>query len=225
MSDHPPPKNVHELVERGQRLCPNRPARVEALDELVWQDVCALLNDPARVTQEYQRRLQSPSERTGARPAEAVTALLQKVKRGIGRLIDAYQEGLLDKSEFEPRLRGAKERLAQLEAEAQTQAAAQAQEEELRLVIGHLHEFSERMGSGLATADWDTRRDILRALVKRVEVGQEQIRVVYRVNTSPFAKSPKGGNLRDCGSGVWQACTESIEYRRDAPLDGQLSFQ
>jgi site-specific DNA recombinase len=186
----------------GQRLCPNRPARVEALDELVWQDVCALLNDPARLTQEYQRRLQSPSERTGTRPTEAVTALLQKVKRGIGRLIDAYQDGLLDKTEFEPRLRGAKQRLARLEAEAQTQSTAQAQEEELRLVIGHLHEFSERVGSGLATADWDTRRAILKALVKRIEVGQEQVRVVYRVNTPPFAQSPQGGNSRHCGSRI-----------------------
>ena len=195
----------------GQRLCPNRPVRTEALDELVWQDVCALLNDPARVTQEYHRRLQSPSERTGTRPTQAVTALLQKVKRGIGRLIDAYQEGLLDKSEFEPRLRGAKKRLAQLEAEAQAQAAAQAQEEELRLVIGHLHEFSERVGSGLAAADWDTRRVILRALVKRIEVGQEQVRVVYRVNTPPFAKSPDGGSSRHCGSGAHARCNESHE--------------
>jgi site-specific DNA recombinase len=186
----------------GQRLCPNRPARVEALDELVWQDVCALLNDPARLAQEYQRRLQSPSERTGTRPTEAVTALLQKVKRGIGRLIDAYQDGLLDKTEFEPRLRGAKQRLARLEAEAQTQSTAQAQEEELRLVIGHLHEFSERVGSRLATADWDTRRAILKALVKRIEVGQEQVRVVYRVNTPPFAQSPQGGNSRHCGSRI-----------------------
>jgi site-specific DNA recombinase len=190
----------------GQRLCPNRPVRMEALDELVWRDVRALLNDPARVTQEYQRRLQSPSERTGTRPTEAVTALLQKVKRGIGRLIDAYQDGLLDKSEFEPRLRGAKERLAQLDAEAQTQAAAQAQEEELRLVIGHLQEFSERVGSSLATADWDTRRAILRALVKRVEVGQDQVRVVYRVNAPPFVESPDGGILRHCGSGAHRRC-------------------
>jgi site-specific DNA recombinase len=192
-----------------QWVCPNRPARMEALDDLVWQDVCALLNDPARVAQEYQRRLQSPGERTLTRPTEAVTALLQKVKRGIGRLIDAYQDGLLDKSEFEPRLRGAKERLAQLEAEAQTQAAAQAQEEELRLVIGHLHEFSERVGSGLATADWDTRRAILQALVKKVEVGQEQVRVVYRVNTPPFAQSPQGANLRHCGSRAHRRFTES----------------
>src|SRR5262249_54937376 len=78
--------------------------------------------DRARVAGEYQRRLQNPSAAASPRPVGE--ALLHKVKRGIARLIDAYQDGLLDKAEFEPRLRGAKERLAQLEAEAQRQAAA-----------------------------------------------------------------------------------------------------
>src|SRR5262249_20542651 len=124
-----------------------------------------------------------------------------KVKRGIARLIDAYEEGLLDKSEFEPRTRGAKERLAKLQAEAEAQADAEDQEQELRLVIGHLQEFAERVRRGLDQADWPTRREISRALVKRVEVEEKEVRVVYRVSPSPFVESPNGGSLPDCGRG------------------------
>ena len=183
----------------GRRLCPNRPVPVAALDEAVWQDVCALLNDPARVAGEYQRRLQNPSAAASPRPVGE--ALLHKVKRGIARLIDAYQDGLLDKAEFEPRLRGAKERLAQLEAEAQRQAAAVAQEHELRLVIGQLQEFAVRVRDGLVLAEWDTRRAIIRALVKRVEVAREEVRVVYRVSPSPVVDSSKGGISQHCAGG------------------------
>jgi site-specific DNA recombinase len=184
----------------GQRVCHNKQVRTDVLEEAVWKDVCALLNDPAKVAPEYQRRLKGKSGRGGQR-GDSLTKLIQKVKRGIARLIDAYGEGLLDKGEFEPRIRSAKERLAKLEAEAKAQADEDAQEQELRLVIGHLQEFAERVRSGLTEAGWSARREILRALVKRVEVDQEEVRVVYRVSPPPFVDSPGGGTLQDCGRG------------------------
>jgi hypothetical protein len=48
------------------------------------------------------------------------------------------------------------------------------------------------MDQGLEGAVWATRREIIRAFVKHVEVSDEQIRIVYRVNTVPFVKAPKG---------------------------------
>jgi site-specific DNA recombinase len=185
----------------GQRVCPNKQVRTDLLEEAVWEDVCALLKDPGRVAAEYERRLHnkaSAKEPKGGRPTEV---LIQKVRRGIARLIDAYGEGLVDKEEFEPRVRDFRERLARLEAEAQQQQEREAQERELRLVIGRLQEFAERVKAGLEEADWSTRREIIRALVKRVEIGAEEVRVVYRMNLAPFAESPEGGFLPDCGRG------------------------
>lgn len=92
-----------------------------------------------------------------------MSARIAQLKRGISRLIDAYSEGLLDKQEFEPKLRQAKERLASLETEAKSLADEEAQRAELRLVIGKLEEFAERMQQGLEQADWSTRREIIRA--------------------------------------------------------------
>jgi site-specific DNA recombinase len=192
----------------GQRICWNKQVRTDVLEEAVWNDVGALLNDPGKVTQEYQRRLKGQRSPGKARGGESLTKLIQKVKRGIARLIDAYEEGLLDKKEFEPRIRGAKERLAKLEAEAQAEAEEEAQDQELRLVIGQFQEFAERVRSELGKADWSTRREIIRALVKRVEVDKEEVRVVYRVSPPPFVESPNGGILPDCG-------------RRDLPCPGE----
>jgi len=182
----------------GQRVCWNKQVRTDMLEEAVWQDVCALLNDPEKVAREYQRRREGKPGRAAAKSQEAQAKLIQKVQRGIARLIDAYAEGLLEKKEFEPRLRSAKERLAKLEAEAQAQAEEEAQEEELRLVIGHLQEFAEQVRQGLSKTDWAARRAIIRALVKRVEVDAEEVRVVYRVSPPPFVESPDGGFLPDC---------------------------
>src|SRR3712207_3240378 len=42
----------------GQRQCGAKPLPVEPLDAAVWAEVCRLLENPARVADEYQRRLQ-----------------------------------------------------------------------------------------------------------------------------------------------------------------------
>jgi site-specific DNA recombinase len=185
----------------GQRVCHNKQVRTDLLEEAVWADVCALLRNPGRIEAEYERRLDHKDSEKGSSGERQLTLLIQKVKRGIARLIDAYGEGLVDKEEFEPRIRAFRERLTRLEAEAQEQQKLAAQERELRLVIGHLQEFAERVKAGLEEADWSTRREIIRVLVKRVEVGAEEVRVVYRVNISPFAESPERGILPDCWRG------------------------
>src|SRR4029077_9511406 len=104
----------------GQRLCRNQQVRTELLEAAVWQDVCALLSHPRKVEEEYQRRSEGKAQDAG--PGEQLEKSIQKIKRGIARLIDAYGDGLLDKGEFEPRIRAAKERLARVELEGHTQA-------------------------------------------------------------------------------------------------------
>src|SRR5208283_2503364 len=154
------------------RLCQNKQVRTDLLEEAVWQDVAALLKDPGRLQAEYERRLDEKTSDTKTKGGAQTESLIQKVKRGIARLIDAYSEGLMNKEEFEPRIRQFKERLARLEAEAKEQAELEAQEQQLRLVIGQLQDFAERVKEGLEEADWSTRRDIIRTLVKRIEIGE-----------------------------------------------------
>ena len=52
------------------------------------------------------------------------------------------------------------------------------------------------MSEGLDGASWQTRREIVRALVKRVEVDEKEVRIVYRVSPSPFENRPQQGILQ-----------------------------
>jgi site-specific DNA recombinase len=174
--------------------CKNGQVRGDRLEAAVWQDVRELLADPGRIQQEYERRLSGPG-RPDAADAERLQVRLRQAKAGLGRLIDAYEEGLLERAEFEARLRRARERLGALEAEAGAAQQRQAQEHDLQAVVGHLQGFARRVTEGLQEADWATQRDILRALVKRVEVHAEEVRVVYKVDPRPFADGPEGGCL------------------------------
>jgi site-specific DNA recombinase len=181
----------------GQRLCRNKAVRADVLDAAVWEDVCRLLSEPERIRAEYQRRLQGPEIGPG-REVERLDKAISGVKKLISRLIDAYGDGLIDKSEFEPRISAARQRLAQWEAEREQRMGETGREAELRLVIGQLEEFARQVAQELQEPDWATRRAIVRALVKQVEIDEQEIRIVYRVSPSPFEGGPQQSSLQHC---------------------------
>ncbi len=170
------------------RLCSNKQLRTDLVDEAVWEEVCRLLSHPQRLEQEYRRRLlqqeQTPDE------LSSLETRMGRLRQGIARLIDSYAEGLIDKAEFEPRVTRMRERLQHMEAHAQQIRDEVSLERELTLILGRLDEFAARVKTGLHEADWLTRREIIRALVKRVEIDQEQVRVVFRVNPPPHTPQP-----------------------------------
>jgi site-specific DNA recombinase len=181
----------------GQRLCWNKQVRTDVLDAAVWDDVRRLLSEPERIHAEYQRRLQG-AETGPSHEVEHLNKMIVNVKKLISRLIDAYGEGLLEKSEFEPRIVAARERLARWEEEREQRMGEATREAELRLVIGQLEEFARRVSQELQEPDWATRREIVRALVKQVEIDEQEVRIVYRVSPSPFEGRPQRGCLQHC---------------------------
>src|SRR5437764_12570487 len=80
-----------------------------------------------------------------------------------------------------------RERLKQIEEQAQQIKDEASLERALTLILGRLDEFAARVKNGLHEADWLTRREIIRALVKRAAIDQEQVRVLFRVNRPPQA--------------------------------------
>ena len=214
----------------GQRVCQNRQVRTDRLEEAVWQDVCALLDEPQRIEREYRRRLTAPKRAVGWDGVESVQRVIQKVKRGMTRLLDAYQDGLVERDEFQARMRKAKDRLAQLQQQAKTRADEQAQQRDLRLIVGRIEEFAKQVRDGLQEADWAARREIMRALIKQVEVGLEEVRIVYKVTPPPFAEAPNRGLLQHCWgcdlAPVGQCVSAPVRHavsrpRRTGPLRGR----
>jgi hypothetical protein len=88
--------------------------------------------------------------------------------------VASYAEGLIDKGEFEPRIARMRERLKQIEEQAQQVKDVASLEREMTLILGRLEAFAARVQTGLHEADWLTRREIIRALVKRVEIDRNR---------------------------------------------------
>ena len=191
----------------GERVCTNPQVRTDLLDLTVWREVSGLLAHPERVAEEYQRRLQTPT--SGTHQAQAtLEAQIGKVRQGVARLIDSYAEGLLEKHEFEPRITRLRQRIAALEEQRQQLLDEAAVQTELRLIVGRLEDFATQIDTGLeGGSDWLRKREMIRALVKRVEVTQERVNVVFRVDAYQEESDPEKKSLQLCrgdpGGGVF----------------------
>jgi site-specific DNA recombinase len=171
--------------------------RTDLLALAVWREVRALLEHPDRLAEEYRRRWH-PHAHARHQTRTTVEGQLGKLRQGLARLIDSDAEGLIDKREFEPRITHLRQRVTKLEEQAQQLADEAALHTDLQLIIGRLEDFAAQVKDGLEDADWTGRREMIRALVKRVEVAHDQVHVVFRVDQRPGDLDPEKKSLQYC---------------------------
>jgi site-specific DNA recombinase len=205
----------------GAAICENRSLAGAPAEEQVWSDVCDLLRDPDRVKREFERRL----ERN--RPDETTLASLRKsigdLKRRMARLMDAWEHGWIERSDLEPRLARIQERLSREEDSLKAHERSVTDDATLRLVVGDLSRFTTELSQRLDQIDFETKRKILRQLIKRIEVDQEEIRIVYRINPFPFAPGlgERGQMLQDCSRRLAKAWDPNRQKNRSSPNRGE----
>ena len=189
----------------------------------MWHQIEAVLDDPKRVAAEHERRIAEAKEGKASGRLDTMQRQLARLRRGIDRLIDSYAEERIDTDEFKPRLAGLKRRLAQLQADRDAVLADDEAERGLHLVIGRITDFAGRVHTSLEQLDWHGRREIIRALVRRIEIDQNQVEVVFRVPGPPTSPNRSDGNGSDHDQGdhphsIRQHCGRSYHpaYRRRA---------
>jgi hypothetical protein len=78
---------------------------------------------------------------------------------------------------------------------------------EMHLIVSRLDDFAAQVGRHLDDLEWAKKREIIRALLRRVEVGLEQVQVVFRVDSFPGESDPEKKSLQLCrGSSVTDTC-------------------
>ena len=195
----------------GNKLCDNKQIRTDILETAVWEEVKYLLRDPNRILSEYQKRI-TDLEKTPLDPARnSLEKQSQKLKQGISRLIDSYTNGHLDKDEFEPRIKAMKQSIKIIEDQKKKIFDQQDLKKDLILVITNLEHFTSRIESNLEDLDWHAKRDIIRALVKRVEINIEEVNIVFRIRELPHTPTRNDG-LEKNQSSSQHCCGRSERY-------------
>jgi site-specific DNA recombinase len=142
-----------------------------------------------------------------------VEGQISKLRQGIARLIDSYAESLIDKQEFEPRITRLRQRLARVEEQRQVLADEAALAGELQLIIGRLEDFAAKLHGGLEAADWASKRDLIRTLVKRVEVARDDVNIVFRIDPYPGDTDPGKKSLQLCRGSDLAAVSQCVLAR------------
>ncbi len=186
----------------GNKICNNKQMRTDVLEIVVWEEIKFLLKNPQRIFDEYQRRIaeieKSPTDQT----SNFLEKQANKLKRGIDRLIDSYTQEHIEKEEFEPRIKAMKQRLKMIEEQKQEIIDKKHLKNQLTLLATNLEQFASDVKSRLENIDWHIKRDIIRTLVKRIEINHEDVNVVFRVKEL----AGLGGNQEGAGQKSLQHC-------------------
>jgi site-specific DNA recombinase len=174
----------------GKFVCDNKPVRQDLLDEVVWLEVVRLLEEPQLIQGEIDRRLAAARKADPTkRREETLRRELVHIRKGIDRLLTAYQEGLLSLDELRERMPVLRRREQANDAELQAIVDQSVDRAAYLRLAETLTTFLTRLRASADTLDVSERQRILRLLVKDILVGDEQI-VVRHCIPLPTRPSP-----------------------------------
>jgi len=179
----------------GGPVCDNnRFIRQELLDQIVWAEVVRLLEDPALIQQELDRRLAAARTSDPTRKREqSLQRELSQVDKGIERLLTAYQEELLSLEQLRERMPMLRQRQQALRAELQA-ITDQANDRAAFLRLAEtLTAFLTRLRSAAESLSVMERQKIVRLLVKEILVGEDTITIRHSIPI-PSAPPQNGGS-------------------------------
>jgi site-specific DNA recombinase len=174
------------------RKCTNRPIRQDYLDDVVWKQVMKLFEDPDLIRKEINRRIE---EARNSHPAKARKETLVKeiarIKSGIDRLLDAYQEGLVQLAELRGRVHGLRKRDSALMSELQSIESTMVDEEMCLQLVGRIDDFLSRVLQSVESLSVLDRQKILRLVVKEVLVSGDTVTIKHSIPTTFAYPDPK----------------------------------
>jgi site-specific DNA recombinase len=178
----------------GGRVCHSRPIRADELDGLVWGEVRRLLEDPALVRAEIDRRLQAArTEHPAARRRESLQRDITRADASITRLIEAYQEQLISLEELRARMPALRKRQTTLRAQLDALDTELHDAETYLKLADTLEGFLGRLADGLDQLNLEEQQRILRLVVREVLIGGDEDTITIR-HSIP---TPNGGGSGD----------------------------
>ncbi len=140
------------IRSRREQVCHSRYLLADQLDELVWQDVCEVLQHPEIIEQALRRAL---SGEWLSQELQARSTQLRKARANLNgqleRLTEAYLAEVLPLAEYKRRRQEMEQRLAALESQAHQMESSVQQQMKAAAVSRSVTDFCQRVRLWLAT--------------------------------------------------------------------------
>ncbi len=180
-----------------EERCPARFIPAEPLDQLVWEDLCQLLQEPARITQALERAQSGawvPEELR--RRQETLRGVRESLERQRERLLEAYLAEAIELSTFEGKDGELRQRQQDLWAQEREIEAQSQRREEISVLARSISEISQRLRAGLEEATFAQRRQLVELLIDRVVVTNGEVEIRYVIPTSEASLQTRFCHLR-----------------------------
>lgn len=178
----------------GGTVCDNgRLVRQDLLDQIVWDEVIRLLEDPTLIQQELDRRLQAARNSDPTKKHEqSLQRELARVGNSIERLLNAYQEQLLSLEQLRDRMPSLRQREQALRADLQAIADQTKDRATFLRLAETLTAFLGKLRSAADTLDVIERQRVVRLLVKEILIGEDTIVIRHSIPVGTPPVPPTG---------------------------------
>jgi site-specific DNA recombinase len=165
----------------GERKCNCKPVRQDYLDTVVWQEIVKLLEDPALIKREIEKRIEATKNGSPLIHQKAVIEK-QKIKlmHSMDKLLDAYQEGLIPISQLRKRMPELQKRSNAMEKELENLRTNELALDQ-RLQLLDIESFTSQVDQNVNHLDIKEKKKILRLLVKEIVVGDDIIEIKHSI--------------------------------------------
>jgi hypothetical protein len=165
----------HRLPDVPQHTC-----TVNATDaeHAVWQAVAILLREPDRLAQAWADL--NTTELPNQREIKRLKHRGQQLERQWQRILDAYQDGLLDKDELVQRKQALEQEQAQLQSLLSQAQEVQQQNQNRLQTVQDFADFSQRMLETLENPSEEVKRDVIRLLVDHIVV-EDDVIIIHHI--------------------------------------------
>jgi site-specific DNA recombinase len=177
--------------------CPARFIPATQLDELVWADLCAVLQQPELAAQALERAHSGAWVPQELRRRQATLRQVRaSVTRQRQRLLEAYLAEVIDLAWFRRQDRGLAGQEADLLAREREVAAQGERLVQVSAIARSMTQVLEGLRVGLGQASFQQRRQLLELLIDRVVVTDSQVEIRYVVPTTPGSTTTRLCHLR-----------------------------
>ena len=163
-------------------VCQCRPIRQDYLDQLVWEQVVRLLNEPELVRAEIERRIQ---ENLSSDPVQQrkirLERELKRIASQLDKLLDAYQEELIGLADLRNRVPELRRRQTALEKELEGVALQALEKSRLTQLHASMENFLAALRQSAKNLEVIERQKIVRLVIKQIIVNGNALTIQHSI--------------------------------------------
>lgn len=163
------------------------------IEPLVWDAIADLLNHPEQILAAWE------SDTSSSTKPNEVTRLqkrLDKLERQWARLLDAYQDGLIEKSDLSDRKSRLDQERHTLSEQIDQIQRQQTQQQVQDQIMSDFTTFCDMIQASLNNPTPQVKQEVLRLLIKEIIVGDDMVTIKHIIPVDDFSRLLPRDNMQ-----------------------------